>query len=300
MTTYSSSTVPHAAASVTISYTGSSQAMVESGIWRNRATARARVNGFLRDNSIRLSEPLIVELDTTPELSERLLSRLHPFLTGVYRDEPITLVVDHEGLVLPLEDFDIRKVVVRKATLDLGQVTIENNVLDEVLLDLTRESRRERRPAWFTPAIVSVENGRVTFTKRLDILLNNRYHVATWGTADLVDGTFQQTLAMTGDMLAKAFNLKNIGPDEMFRIPIRGTAASPEIDFASAATDLGRLQAQDRALSELLEELDRLPSIARMFLESQIRNLARELTGALGSRDQGPPPPPPVEPIPWK
>jgi hypothetical protein len=86
----------------------------------------------------------------------------------------------------------------------------------------------------------------------------------------------------------------------MFRIPIRGVAGAPEIDHAKAAADLGRLRAEDEALSKLSRQLDKLPPFLRGTVEAQVKKATSQLAGSLGGGDKSPPPPPSARPLPWK
>jgi len=262
--------------------------------------ARANLHCTLQDDVIRLSKPLAVELDATPELGQKLLSRLHPFLKGISTDHPIKLTVNQRGVMVPLKNFDIGRLVVPETTLDIGRVTLENDVLMQGLMALAKRRSPKQMAAWFTPAVVSVRNGRVKFTKRMDILLDKDLHLATWGSADLRSGGYQQTLAMTGPTLSKHFHLDNISPEEMFRIPIRGTTGAPRIDYPKATADLGRLKAQDAAMSKADKRLESLPPFLRGAAKQALNQITGDLARSLSGGDQTPVPPPSARPLPWK
>ncbi len=262
--------------------------------------AHATLECSLRDNVIRLDNPCAIQLEATAELGRKLLSRLHPFLKGISAGTTVKVTVDKEGVMAPLQNFDIHRIVIPRATVDLGKVTLETDVVLQALLSLAKRKSPQRLDAWFTPAVFSIQNGTVQFTNRMDMLFDKDFHVATWGSADLRSAAYRQTVAMTGPTLAKVFHLKNIQPEEMFRIPIRGVASAPQIDYSKAAADLGRLRIEDEALSKLAKQMDRLPPFLRGTVEAQVKKAARQLAGSLGGGDQSPPPPPSARPLPWK
>lgn len=262
--------------------------------------ARANLDGYIVDMTLHLSKPLTAELDTSPELGQKLLAHVNPFLKGIRKTGPLKLQIQPDGFSLPLQDFTLAKLEIARADIDIGQVTVENDQLLQGLLSLAKRRSTENTTAWFTPAVIAIQSGRVNFLRRLDILFDRNFHVATWGTADLTSGRYQQTVALTQDSLARYFKLEHLDPNDMFRIPIQGSTDLPRIDFTSVAADMARLQAEERAMAGILKELDKLPAFARSLLKGQARNATQRFTRALGSRNRGSVPPPSQRPLPWQ
>jgi hypothetical protein len=250
--------------------------------------AKAAVSAQISDDAITLNESVNAELGVSPELSKRIFARASPFMRGVTKEGPVTVVVGQEGFRLPRQDFAIEKVVIPHIALDLGQVTVENDFVMKGLMSLLKRESRDKMPAWFTPAIVKVEGGKLTFTRRMDILLDNAIHVATWGEADLTaaegnESRYTQVLALMPAVLSnKPFGLENLGPNDVLRIPVRGTSARPEIDYRQAGTDVARLVAQSETAK------------ANPLAGALLGRLLKDVLG-------GPPiPPPSSEELPWK
>lgn len=262
--------------------------------------ARASLDGSIADMVLRLNKPLSAELTTSRELGRKLLARLNPLLSGISGTDSIKLQIQPDGFAVPLADFALSKVMVPEMRIDIGQVTIENNELLQGLLTLAKRRSTNSTTAWFTPIVVAIESGRVRFLRRLDIRFDRSLHVATWGSADLSTGNYQQTLALTQDSLARYFDLDSLDPNDMFEIPIQGSVGLPRIDFVSAAMDMGRLQAEERAMSSILKKLDKLPAFARNLIQGQAREATKRFSRALGNRNRGKAPPPSQIPFPWQ
>lgn len=253
----------------------------------NSTSAQASIKALLDSQWLTLSEPMTADLTVSPELSTKLFARVSPFFKGISKEDgPVKLLIPHEGFRVPVNGFDIEKITIPMASLDLGKARLQNDSLVKLTMAALKQGGGQEMDAWFTPAVLSVEGGYVRFTRRVDFLLNNNLHLALWGEADLrtTDGQesqYVQTLGLTEQVLAKSFGIDGLPKGEMMRVPVRGTSSKPEIDFSRTLTDLGKLQAQSR--------LAKLNPLAGAVLNTLIKE-------ALG----GPPiPPASADPLPW-
>ncbi|MCI0651351.1 MAG: hypothetical protein L0Z55_05665 [Planctomycetes bacterium] len=260
--------------------------------------ARGKLRGKIADGTLTIAEPIAAEVDATKELGAKLLAKLSPILKGVHGEKPIRLEVAADGFSLPLRDLSLRALNAPEVRIDIGRVTIENDVVMESLLALAKRESRAEMPAWFSPLVIEVRDGRAAFTRRLDLLIDDGLHLATWGSVDLADFAYAETLALPATALAKVFRLKHLEADDIYLIPVRGTSRKPQIDFRRALADVAALQAKDRGITELLEEAARIKNpFARALVEGQLKEAARFL-GEYVRRGEKPPPPS-VEILPW-
>lgn len=252
--------------------------------------ASADIQARLDPQGLSLREPLQAEIEATPELGSQVLSSIHPILETIDRAAaPIRLEIPAEGVRIPLDPFSFERVTVPRMTLDLGQVVMKNGWLLRGIVELGQRfgklehTQKDELPAWFTPAVLEIRDGRVLYSRRLDLLLAERLHLATWGHADVSANQSRLVLAFMPETMRRVFGIEVAGEDAL-RVPINGPLSDPGIDFKSAAADLARLRAQEEVAGE--------------------NPLAGALLGAVtGKPDRagggGPMPPASLDPLPW-
>ena len=125
-----------------------------------------------------------------------------------------------------------------------------------------------------------MSGGKATYEHRLDLLLDGRMHLATWGTADIANDRANLILAFMPETLEKVFGL-TVAPSDALRVPLRGALSRPSVDFARAGLEIERLRQQQR-----LSRKD--PLVGAL--------VGAVATTAIGG---GPIPPPSVTPLPW-
>ena len=218
--------------------------------------ATTHIKAQLRGDGVVLNEPLTAEIQATPALGKLVLAKIHPVFEGTDRSEqPIRLEIPREGVLIPTKNFDLAKVVVPQIRLELGKVTLKSGWLLKGVIGLAQQfgalkgSGQSEWTAWFTPALLEMRDGRVSYARRLDLLLDERLHLATWGTADLAKDRADLVLAFMPETLDRVFGL-TVGPGDAMRMPIKGALSSPSMDFKQAAVELGRLRAQKRLVGK--------------------------------------------------
>ncbi len=251
--------------------------------------ATLQLKSKVQAKTIVLIEPLTAEVKATPLLGKQVLAKVHPiFETTDSGEQPIRLEVPHDGVRIPIDNFDLKKVVVPRISLDFGKITLQSGWLLKGIVGLAQQfdaldgAGREQWQVWFTPALLELRDGRIRYSRRLDLLLDQRLHLATWGVADLARDRADLVLAFMPDTLERVFSLTAAEGDAL-RMPIEGPLSSPKMDFKQAAVELGRLRAQERLAKK--------------------EPLAGALAGALTSRvtggASGTIPAASVEPLPW-
>lgn len=252
------------------------------------SSTRAQINARIGEQGLTLTEPLVAQLEPTPELARQVLAKIHPIFETTQRAErPIRLEVPADGVLIPLENFDFAGIVVPRMTLDFGTLILESGWLLRGVVGLGHRFGRlesvdkEEFEAWFTPAVVEITDGRIVYTRRLDLLIDRRLHLATWGGADVSSDRADLTLAFMPSTMERVFSI-TVADDDALRMPISGPLSEPSVDFKKTAADLARLRAQEEVAGE--------------------NPLAGALLGAVGSKvtgGGGPIPPPSATPLPW-
>jgi len=266
--------------------------------------------GRLRDDAFTLTQPLVAEMTVTEALGQKLLMKINPIFEGAKTaDKPLRLTIPEKDLFIPLSDFSIADLKVPQAQLELGDRNEETGQYDlgaikldtgNILGGLIRLAQRfgglegtsdKELSLQFTPIVVKLENGRIDYLRRVDVLLDRSFHIASWGYVQLdttpddnVDQSKVRTyVGILGKTLDNAFGLDGIAADEMFTIPINGTTSQPKADYAAAAADMGVLQAQYR----LLRGQPLLAAAARQAIKKIL------------DKEAVPAPQPSVDPLPW-
>ena len=246
----------------------------------------ATIAGQLTRRSIVLRRPVTAKLVHSKALGDKVLPKLGPLFQGIVSTEaPIRIVVPQKGFEVP-RPFELGKVVVPHAMLDIGKVTMSNQMLIRVVKQLARSSVADQTSAWFTPAEVSLRGGVIRYSRRLDVMLDGIYHFSTWGKADLGRGRLDMVLGIMPDTLRRILKVKGIGRGDTLHVKVTGPLAKPRVELGRVVTDLALIRGKDDALRNL-------PALARPFAEAALKKL-------LGKTFQGPPPlPATVDPLPW-
>ncbi len=261
----------------------------------------------------RLTQPMVATFEVTPEFGAQLLQSIHPvFETAYTSDQPIKFTIPHDpnqpdATMVPTRGFDLTKVRIDQAVLDLGRVKMKQGGILTGLNKLLKRTQHSDSSIWFTPLVVSLKDGKLAYTRRLDMLIDNSYHLASWGSVQFAGAqkqaagqpllaAYEMTLGMPATTLSGVFGLSNVPANAMFVVPVRGTTTKKEIDFGKALGSLTRVITEDQALGRLLDELTKAGGpLAQALLKKPIDDARRKLNEALG----GNPPPMSVDKLPW-
>jgi len=251
------------------------------------ANARADIKAALGERGLTLTEPLTAEVEPTPEFGSKVLAKVHPIFETTQRAErPIRFEMPADGVLIPIEDYEFRRVAVPRMTVDFGKIVLKSGWLLRGVIGLGQRLgkldsvQKDEWVAWFTPGVMKIENGRILYTRRLDVLLAEKLHLATWGSADVAADRSELILAFMPGTMERVFSITVAGNDAL-RVPITGPLSDPAVDFKKAGADLARLRAQEEVSGESA--------------------LASALLGAVTGKPGGggPVPAPSVQPLPW-
>lgn len=237
-----------ALASATSEYRG--KVPVHGNLYSDRAQAEG--SGFLNlaKGQVQLLRPLKAELDLTPEVGKLYMARVNPLLGEIVGpaigedDLPdVTMYVAPADFCLPSDEYSIR-IEPMRTTLVKGQL------VDGVLRLLSRQDLLKGRSqiTALTSAIqanINLKTGDVK-CDRVDLLLADNVHVASWGDVNIHDETVRMTLAIPGSTLRKALGLSRLDHDYYLKIPLLGSMGRLQVDFRAAGKGIAQLTLQQQ------------------------------------------------------
>lgn len=204
------------------------------------------VDSQLYEGVLTLNKDLKAQVVITPQLGQYIFQEYIPIMDGILSaDQPMRLTIDKRGFSLPLRDLTTSTVSIGQATLELGNVKFSNRSQLAKVLTLLTPANADQIQVWLTPAYISLNNGIVKL-ERLDLLVNERYPLATWGTVDMEHDKVNMMFGLSGTAIAKAFNVTGIPHDYMLQVPLRGTTSNASVDRTKAAARLSALVAQSQ------------------------------------------------------
>lgn len=213
--------------------------------------AQADVKAHWNKGTLTLRETLSAQVQPTEEFGRTVLARVHPiFDTMRGGEDPIRLLIPAQGVVIPTGEGALGQITVPEMSLTLGRIELESGPLLEGLIALGQRFGNLRPmgdvfPVEFTPAVMSMREGRLAYSRRLDLLLGDQMHFATWGGMDLVNQRADLVLGVMSLTLRSVFGVA-ANENDALRIPIQGAAGAGMINFSQVGVELARLQAQRR------------------------------------------------------
>ncbi len=242
------------------------------------SVGQVSVNASLSDHQIALSEPLILETQGSEELGKIALAKFAPvFRELISSDGQIRLTISPDNFSFPILPFSPERLQIGSAALDMGKLTFHNSGDVKSLLSVLKPARSDKISIWATPIYASVQNGVAT-VYRTDLLIMDKYPIASWGKIDLVKDDVQMVIGITGTALSQAMDIPGIEGGSMVQIPVTGTTGNAKIDSTKAAAKIGSLVAQQSGRPEGL-------------IIGTVLSLAKGKEGNI--------PPPTTNPLPW-
>ena len=208
-------------------------------------SSQGSISAAFTHESVTLRKPLKFSFQLTPELSRSLLKDANPlFLSAIASKTPISLQIWDRAFAFK-RPFSLASLRIAHGQLDLGQVQIQNGPTLAALIKLLKNDRvanLKTMNAWFAPLDFSLLHGTMK-ADRMDFLLADSIHLATWGSIDLISGQLATTIGIPGDLLRSTFGIQNLPSNYMLTIPIQGTLAAPEVSTSAASAKIAALLA---------------------------------------------------------
>lgn len=216
----------------------------------NTPLTRADISGTIKNGALILKDAIHVQMKMTPEISRLLLKEVNPLnLSYIYSQEPITMIIPAVGFYFPLYPFDLAKITMPNARIELGKIACRNEGNVNIALRLLRNKQFEKSNdliLWFAPIDLSVKQG-IADIERTEILLADTFDICLWGNVDLVKDYIDMSLGLTAQTLSKAFGIKNLPENYVLRIPMYGKADNVQIDTGKATAKITMLLAWQQA-----------------------------------------------------
>lgn len=213
--------------------------------------ARADLAARWDRGTLTLRETLTAEVQPTEEFGRTVLARLHPvFETMRGGKDPIRLTIPAQGVVIPTGEGALGLMAIPELRLQLGRIELERGWLLDGLVTLGQRfgNLRPMGEVWtveFTPAVMQLAEGQLAYSRRLDLLLGDQMHFATWGRMNLVEQRADLLLGIMPLTLRSVFGVA-ANENDALRIPIQGAPGAGMINFSQIGVELARLQAQRR------------------------------------------------------
>ena len=205
----------------------------------NTPRTRLDIEGNLANGAVLLKNTLHAQLRVTPELSRLVLREVNPLnLSHFYAHDPITLEIPAAGVYFPLYPFDLSKITIPKAKIELGKVACKNEGNVNITLGLLKSKQLDKNgelSLWFAPIDFSIKQG-VADIERTEILLADTYDICSWGKFDLVKDYVDMVLGLTAQTLSKSFGIKNLPDNYVLTLPMRGPSNNVQINTDKATT----------------------------------------------------------------
>lgn len=237
------------------------------------------MDGHVSNGTLYLNQPFTAEVVATPYLGQHVLKLLVPFLTtAIGSNAPLKVTIDNNGFSYPLLDYNPEQIQINQAVVELGKMQFENKGQLKEILHVLKPEPQEKISIWFTPLNINVTNGTVN-VQRMDMLVMDRYHIATWGFVNLGNEKVNIVVGITGDALSQALEIRQIDDDYMLQLHVKGKLGHTKVDKEHTAVRIGSLLAQSQGGPGGLV-IGTLLDIANGLKDSKI-------------------PPPTTDPLPW-
>ena len=209
--------------------------------------------GKLSKGVLTLDEPIYGQITMTPSVSALFLKEVNPLsISAITSQHPITLEIAPQGFSLPLMPFNKKGINIPQARIELGQIYCKNEGNINLALGLLKSkqlSKNKDLELWFAPIDLHILEGIVDI-ERTEVLIASTYDIALWGAIDLPKDRVDMILGLTAQCLNKAFGIKNLPPDYVLHIPMRGTMDNVQINSGKATAKIAALLAwQQKAIS---------------------------------------------------
>ncbi len=205
------------------------------------------------EREITLNEDFVAKMRPTRETFDLILGKVQPILAdAVASEDPMTLTIRKDGLVVPLEAFDIAQVAM-VGEVNLGTIRMDRQgwfyqALGEIFtrigesLGMARSKYRVRSGgtylATFTPMQFELRDGQVSTTQMW--MTSEDMAVGFDTRADLVNDRLDMMMGLVGGTLTAGLPLAGsvVDPAAIYDIPVSGSLSNPQPDLMPVVTGI--------------------------------------------------------------
>ncbi len=199
--------------------------------------AQATVRGLMDKGALKLKDNAEATLDVTPYLSEKMLAPINPLWKDATAEKPITLTIQKDGFVWPMQDFDIKTAAV-KGRLDLGALNLQKSPLMSLILRGLKQPASYGSSVKFTPMTFELKDGVVSYDN-VQFTMDN-ISLRMRGNVNLTNEQMNIKLGISGATLSQGFKevRQFIDPNDFYEIPLTGTRSNPQLDFGGLVSQI--------------------------------------------------------------
>ncbi len=209
-------------------------------------SGKMTLKGNVQKGILTLNEPFYAETHPSQKLAQEYLKKYSPILGELQSGTSnISLQISKEGFSAPIFDFDIAKVKIKEAKVDLGKLTFNNKGDLKKALKFLNAPSTDKVTIWFTPQYFKMDKGSLDLA-RTDMLLAGNYPLAIWGNIDFPRNYVDATVAISNTALESAFNIKGMAQNSFLQLPLKGKIEKVRIDSGLASTRIAALLAKQQ------------------------------------------------------
>lgn len=217
---------------------GSIQALVQGPL------GQFHLDGLINNNILTLQKAIEGSVKLTPQFIQAFFGPNVPVLKSVIPAKNlIKVTVDPLHFSCPLFPFQLEKFNVGNGNLDLGKLQFRNEGELLTILKFIHPFSDPQVNIWFTPIYFQLENGLLSL-KRFDMLIENAYTLANWGSIDLKTNKSQFVLGLDSHTLQKAFGVQGLNEKYILQIPFSSSKGKIEFDKKKLTARISSLLAQ--------------------------------------------------------
>jgi hypothetical protein len=204
---------------------------------------KGNLNFYLVDGAVKLYKPVHATLRLSSRLADAFLKNMN-FDLNIAKN-PVELFISEKGFYFPLDPFDLKKLQIRKAQMNLGQMICTNYGNPYQLSTVFKLSLNHSTPIalWFAPMDFSIDHGTMSID-RTEVLFNNAYQIAFWGEIHLVQKVVDMILGLTEQSLRKGFGIRGLPKDFVLQVPMEGPIGNVKVNTELATTRVALLIAK--------------------------------------------------------
>jgi hypothetical protein len=239
------------------------------------------LEGFCKEGTLTLLKPLNTEIKLHPLLSQLVFSQHMPLLRSAEKSEaPIQMTIQPDQFSCPLVPFQMEKLKIGQGILNLGKIHFNPTSELGSILKMFSSQTQDSLLVWFTPVYFELAQGQMSI-KRVDILINHSYTLASWGMLNMLDSQGNFVIGLPASSLTHLFGIKALDPTYVLQVPVEMKRGKIEIDKSKFSTAIAALLAQTKSgkmegwLNKLLDQVPASPV------------------------SNSPVPPPTTQPLPW-
>jgi hypothetical protein len=212
--------------------------------------SRINADAQLHEGILTLVKPLEAKLTVTPELGQEVLQELIPLLSGVISAEnEVALTLHPAGFSYRLKSQDIRSLEIGLMTINLNKITFSNKGQLGHIMSLLKTHPAETIPVWFTPIYLDMHNSKIQI-QRFDMLVMNKYPLATWGTVDFLKDRIDVIIGVKGKSLENFVKVSSLKDNYMLQLPFKGKIGRASLDKTKLAVQIAALVSTSNGTSQ--------------------------------------------------